>query len=213
MTSPLWRPAEADRENRLRSCAVCPRRPTGSGISRCFLTESAGSAGDDGYTDALLDQLPTPRLPGRCYLRPNQVSKRSSFNRRQPGPLFHCHQPARRSSDLDNWLAPGMEPNRLRFPRLEWPRRRNQSGLPLLHPARVRRFPLFSLRLLQECADTQAPFPWLIDESDFRCLTLRCRMMVTGACLSHRRTPLYRLWNGRADSNHRYTTSTDGQDI
>ena len=56
-----------------------------------------------------------------------------------------------------------------------------------------------------ECADVRAKFPFLtyeapdvfyIDLPDFR----------TGTCTGGG-TPVYRLWNQRPDSNHRYTTS------
>jgi hypothetical protein len=57
----------------------------------------------------------------------------------------------------------------------------------------------------QECTDTGTKFPWLIDESD-AAFYVALPDMGTGACASLE-IPVYRLWNGRSDSNHRYTTS------
>jgi hypothetical protein len=48
-------------------------------------------------------------------------------------------------------------------------------------------------------------FPWLINESD-AAFHIGLPDMTTGACAADE-TPIYRLWNGRQDSNHRYTTS------
>jgi len=58
---------------------------------------------------------------------------------------------------------------------------------------------------LQECIDTGTKFPWLFKESD-AAFFVALPDMNTGVCASLE-IPVYRLWNGRADSNHRYTTS------
>ena len=57
-----------------------------------------------------------------------------------------------------------------------------------------------------ECAIALVKFPWLIKETD-AAFYIGLPDSVTGACAANE-VPVYRLWNGRADSNHRYTTST-----
>jgi len=56
-----------------------------------------------------------------------------------------------------------------------------------------------------ECSQTSSKFPWLIEES-IRAFYVALPDTTTGACANNG-LPVYRLWNGRADSNHRYTTS------
>ena len=57
-----------------------------------------------------------------------------------------------------------------------------------------------------ECAIALVKFPFLIKESD-AAFYLGSPDNDTGACAGNE-VAVYRLWNGRADSNHRYTTST-----
>jgi probable HAF family extracellular repeat protein len=57
-----------------------------------------------------------------------------------------------------------------------------------------------------ECAIALVKFPWLFKETD-AAFYIALPNTNTGACASNE-IPVYRLWNGRADSNHRYTTST-----
>jgi hypothetical protein len=60
-----------------------------------------------------------------------------------------------------------------------------------------------------ECATVAARFPGFVYESaDVFDMTLPA--VATGACPAGTR-PVYRLWNGRADSNHRYTTDRDAK--
>jgi hypothetical protein len=56
-----------------------------------------------------------------------------------------------------------------------------------------------------ECAQTAAKFPWLTRETD-AAFYVALPDPVTGACAGSQR-PVYRLWNGRTDSNHRYAIS------
>jgi hypothetical protein len=56
-----------------------------------------------------------------------------------------------------------------------------------------------------ECAIALVMFPWLFKESD-AAFYIALPDTTTGACASNE-IPVYRVWNGRADSNHRYTTS------
>jgi hypothetical protein len=56
-----------------------------------------------------------------------------------------------------------------------------------------------------ECAIALVKFPWLFKETD-AAFYIGLPDPVTGAC-NPNEVAVYRLWNGRADSNHRYTTS------
>ncbi len=56
-----------------------------------------------------------------------------------------------------------------------------------------------------ECAIALVKFPWLTLETD-RAFYIALPHSVTGRCAINE-VPVYRLWNGRSDSNHRYTTS------
>jgi len=56
-----------------------------------------------------------------------------------------------------------------------------------------------------ECAIVLVKFPWLFKETDAAFYI--ALPDATGACAANQ-VAVYRLWNGRADSNHRYTTST-----
>jgi hypothetical protein len=56
-----------------------------------------------------------------------------------------------------------------------------------------------------ECAAAQVKFPGLIEESP-SVFFIALPDLSTGACPAGT-APVYRLWNNRADSNHRYTTS------
>jgi hypothetical protein len=57
-----------------------------------------------------------------------------------------------------------------------------------------------------ECGVTPSMFPSFVKESD-AAFYIALPDQSTGACASNE-VPVYRLWNGRYDSNHRYTTST-----
>ncbi|MEP7183324.1 MAG: hypothetical protein ABI886_14160 [Betaproteobacteria bacterium] len=61
-----------------------------------------------------------------------------------------------------------------------------------------------------ECADTHTKFPVLVYESP-NVTYVFLPNLVTGVCPLGT-TPVYRLWNNRADSNHRYTTSVTIRD-
>jgi hypothetical protein len=56
-----------------------------------------------------------------------------------------------------------------------------------------------------ECAIALVKFPWLIRETD-AAFYISLPDPTTGSCGANEMA-VYRLWNGRADSNHRYTTS------
>ncbi len=57
-----------------------------------------------------------------------------------------------------------------------------------------------------ECGVAPAMFPLFVKESD-AAFSIGLPDPGTGACAGNE-VPVYRLWNGRSDSNHRYTTST-----
>ena len=55
-----------------------------------------------------------------------------------------------------------------------------------------------------ECADVRGRFPAFVEESPTR-LAVALPDVASGACPTGT-TPVYRIWNARADSNHRYVT-------
>ncbi|HEX8010919.1 MAG TPA: S8 family peptidase [Casimicrobiaceae bacterium] len=57
----------------------------------------------------------------------------------------------------------------------------------------------------EECAAVQVKFPMFLEESP-GVFYVALPDLVTGACPAGS-VPVYRLWNNRADTNHRYTTS------
>ena len=63
----------------------------------------------------------------------------------------------------------------------------------------------------QECATTLTKFKgsWLLEASEV--FEMELPDVTTGACASGG-MPVYRVWNNRADSNHRYTTSIADRD-
>lgn len=62
-----------------------------------------------------------------------------------------------------------------------------------------------------ECADTAARFPAFVVESS-NVLSIGLPNVTTGACPTGS-IPVYRVWNQRTDSNHRYTTSRALRDL
>jgi hypothetical protein len=56
-----------------------------------------------------------------------------------------------------------------------------------------------------ECRDVASKFPFFVLE-DSEVMFMPLPVAATGTCPADT-TPVYRVWNGRADTNHRYTTS------
>ena len=59
---------------------------------------------------------------------------------------------------------------------------------------------------LSECADAAIKFPFFVRESD-NVFYIALPDAVSGVCPAGT-TPVFRVWNGRVDTNHRYTSST-----
>ena len=67
----------------------------------------------------------------------------------------------------------------------------------------------------QECEDVHQSFPWFVLETGAAFFVLPVLNMTTGECETpwdYGIIPVYRLWNGRADANHRYTTDKNVRD-
>jgi len=62
-----------------------------------------------------------------------------------------------------------------------------------------------------ECNEVQAKFPGFVSEGA-AVLHIALPDIVTGACAAGA-VPVYRVWNNRADSNHRYTTDPAIRDM
>ena len=80
---------------------------------------------------------------------------------------------------------------------------RNEPGVPLLHSAGVGDSHFFSASPA-ECGDVLGEFPAFVYESPAVMYEF-LPDVASGACPPNT-TPIYRVWNQRADSNHRYTT-------
>jgi hypothetical protein len=61
-----------------------------------------------------------------------------------------------------------------------------------------------------ECAEVQKKFPSFVLEA-LAVMYIALPDLATGACAAGL-VPVYRVWNGRSDSNHRYTTDTATRD-
>jgi hypothetical protein len=59
----------------------------------------------------------------------------------------------------------------------------------------------------RECSVAPVMFPWIVKESD-SAFFIALPDTDSGACAVNE-VPVYRLWNARVDSNHRYTTSPE----
>jgi len=108
-------------------------------------------------------------------------------------------------SDLDNGVHPGWARTDHQFQVWDGPVGLTQPVCRYYIPPGYGDSHFFSA-MPDECAIALVKFPWLIKESD-RAFYIALPHSVTGRCAINE-VPVYRLWNGRNDSNHRYTTST-----
>jgi hypothetical protein len=108
-------------------------------------------------------------------------------------------------SDLDNGVHPGWARTGHQFQVWDGPVGVTQPVCRYYIPPGYGDSHFFSA-MPDECAIALVKFPWLVKESD-RAFYIALPNSATGRCAVNE-VPVYRLWNGRGDSNHRYTTST-----
>jgi hypothetical protein len=178
------------------------RPPDGIWYFSMLLTEFAGVAGNDGYVERSSINFLTPEYLG-VPLPPNKVQAVEYYN----VGLDHYFMAsnAQEISDLDTGVHPGWATTGYAFNVWDGAGTGTSPVCRYYIPPGYGDSHFFSASL-QECADTGTKFPWLIDESN-SVFFVALPDLGTGACTATQ-VPVYRLWNGRADSNHRYTTST-----
>jgi Repeat of unknown function (DUF5648) len=181
--------------------------PTGVWYFSMLLTELDESvSSDDGY--AVRDWL---NFPNAEYIGvPKPPAKVQAIEFYNPGlDHYFIASNAQEISDLDLGVHPGWWRTGYQF--FVWDGAGGDAGPVCRYyiPPGYGDSHFFSASL-QECADTGTKFPWLVKESD-AAFYIALPDTGTGACAAAE-VPIYRMWNGRADSNHRYTTSTAVKD-
>lgn len=177
--------------------------PNGVWYFSMLLTEfTAGFPGNDSYVVRYWINFQTPEYIG-VPRPPNKVVAIEYYH----GGMDHYFvaTSAQEISDLDTGVHPGWSKTGYVFNVLD---SAGASASPVCRyyiPPGYGDSHFFSASL-QECADTGTKFPWLVKEAD-AAFYIALPDMSNGACAMGE-LPVYRLWNGRADSNHRYTTST-----
>jgi hypothetical protein len=161
-----------------------------------------GSLGDDGYVLRYFINFPVPEYFG-VPLPPNRVEAVEFYH----GGMDHYFVAATAQDihDLDTGVHAGW--SRTGYSFFVW----DGAGTGTVPVCRYYIPPgygdsHFFSASAYECGIAPVMFPWIVKESD-AAFNVALPDPDTGACLSTE-VPVYRLWNGRADSNHRYTTST-----
>jgi hypothetical protein len=167
-----------------------------------LLTEYAGPApGSDGYVVRYWINFPEPEYIG-VPPPPNVIGAIEFYNVGMDH-YFVATSP-QEISDLDNGVHPGWVRTGYDFG--VWDAA-GTIGSPVCRfyiPPGFGDSHFFSASP-QECAQTAAKFPWLVKETN-AAFYVGLPDPVTGACLPNE-IPVYRLWNARSDSNHRYAIS------
>ena len=182
--------------------------PTGVWYFSMLLTEQDDAApGNDGYAVRDWLNFPNPEYIG--VPRPPTKVQAIEFYNPSLGHYFVAAD-AQEISDLDLGVHAGWWRTGYQF--FVWDGAGGDAGPVCRYyiPPGYGDSHFFSASL-QECAETGAKFPWLIKESD-AAFYIALPDVDTGACATGE-IPVYRLWNARADSNHRYTTSTVIRDV
>ena len=178
--------------------------PDGVWYLSMILTESVpGSQGDDGYVLRYFINFPTPEYMGVPVPPPNRARTNAiEFYHAGLDHYFIAATP-QDIHDLDTGVQPGW--SRTGYSFFVWADAGGNS-VPVCRyyiPPGYGDSHFFSASA-HECGIAPTMFPWIVKESDAE-FYVALPNPSTGACASNQ-VPLYRLWNGRADSNHRYTT-------
>ncbi len=173
--------------------------PAGVWYLTMVLTEYVpGSQGDDGYVLRYFINFPVPEYLG--------VSRLSAVEFYHAGmDHYFITASAQEIHDLDTHVRPGW--SRTGYSFFVWTAT-GGAAFPVCRyyiPPGYGDSHFFSASP-HECAVAPVMFPWIEKESD-AVFNIALPDPDTGACANYQ-IPVYRLWNGRADSNHRYTTST-----
>jgi len=174
--------------------------PAGVWYLSMILTEYVqGSQGDDGYVLRYFINFPVPEYLGVARLSAVEFYHRGMDH-------YFITASAKEIRDLDTGVQPGWARTSYSF--FVWTAT-GGAAFPVCRyyiPPGYGDSHFFSASP-QECAVAPVMFPWIEKESD-AAFNLALPDTETGTCAPYQ-VPVYRLWNGRADSNHRYTTSAD----
>ena len=177
--------------------------PVGVWYFSMILTEFVeGSQGDDGYVLRYFINFPTPEYIGVAP-PPNKVEAVEFYH----GGMDHYFVAATAQDirDLDTGVHSGWW--RTGYSIFVWDAP-GSATVPVCRyyiPPGYGDSHFFSASAY-ECGIAPVMFPWIINESD-AAFNIALPDPGTGTCAADE-IPVYRLWNNRADSNHRYTTST-----
>ncbi len=175
--------------------------PAGVWYFSMMLMEYTGqSSGDDGYVLRYWINFPVPEYLG-VLRQPDKVQAIEYYS--PATDHFFISSDPQEIRDLDTGVHPGWGRTGWYF--FVW-------DTKVLNTTPVCRYYIppaygdshFFSASPQECADTGQKFPWLTKETA-AAFYVSMPNTSTGACASGN-VPVYRLWNGRPDSNHRYTS-------
>jgi len=178
------------------------RPPDGVWYFTMILTESTiGFPTNDGYEPRYWINFPTPEYIG-VSPPANKVSAIEFYHAAMDH--YFVATTAQEISDLDTGVHPGWSRTGYAFNVWDAAGTDTSPVCRYYIPPGYGDSHFFSASL-QECTDTGTKFPWLIEETS-AAFYVALPDIGTGACATLE-VPVYRLWNGRSDSNHRYTTS------
>jgi hypothetical protein len=179
------------------------RPPDGVWYFSMLLTEFTGaSPGNDGYVARYAINFPTPEYIGVAP-PPNIVGSIEFYH--QGFDHYFVAATAQDIIDLDTGAQPGWTRTGYGFNVWDGAGANDVPVCRYYIPPGSGDSHFFSASA-HECAVAPVMFPSIVKESD-AAFNMGLPDSGTGACASNE-VPVYRLWNGRYDSNHRYTTST-----
>jgi hypothetical protein len=179
------------------------RPPDGVWYFAMLLTEFTGtSPANDGYVARYAIDFPTPEYIG-VPLPPNQFGSIEFYH--LGFDHYFVAATAQDIVDLDTGVHPGWTRTGYGFNVWDGPGAGVVAVCRYYIPPGSGDSHFFSASEY-ECGVAPTMFPLILKESDLA-FTIALPDPDTGACASTD-IPVYRLWNGRYDSNHRYTTST-----
>lgn len=201
--SPMAALAAGEQTGRIDSGPVPYAQPAnGAWYYAMLLTEfDATASSNDGYATRNWINFPNPVYVGVAPL-PHRISAIEFYH---PG-LDHYFMAAstQEIADLDAGVHPGWIRTGYQF--VVWDAATVNAGPVCRYyiPPGYGDSHFFSASPY-ECSVVTTMFPLLVKESD-AAFYIALPDPVTGACAIDEQ-PVFRLWNGRPDSNHRYTTS------
>ena len=176
--------------------------PNGTWYFSMMLTEFTGMLpANDGYIERYTINFPTPEYIG-VVVPPNKLAAVEFYHAGYDH--YFVAASAQDIIDLDTGVHPGWMRTGYGFNVWESAGGSTNPVCRYYIPPGYGDSHFFSAAP-DECAIALVKFPWLFKETD-AAFYISLPDQATGACAATE-IAVYRLWNGRADSNHRYTTS------